>query len=361
MGARSDPGCSSFSLVGWVDNGEDSDHTVGPTAVEVLLVLGPGQRGATDSGFALVLLLSIQLLGSVGVDELSVWEIVHSDAVLGTDDEPVDLGGEEQDVDGRLGVNFVQVSTLDEVPDVDLTVSASGGNKHGVLGEVKAVNLGLVSNESVHQAHGLVIPDLDGSVPRGRHNDWGLDVVVESDAGNPVSMWVRVDSEFTNTVDVPDLDVLVDGAGDNLSVVWGESNSEDILGVTDEGSVGGALLQVPESDGTIPGGGEAESAIGGEVDIRDEVRVSLQDLSWDTPFLVVIGVRDVLLDVPDDEGTISGAGDQELSVLIGSDLLFSDLHAGNPTVMALEATSDAQVVLDELVFVLHSCLVKSVL
>ena len=91
------------------------------------------------------------------------------------------------------------------------------------------------------------------------------------------------------------------------------------------------------------------------------MRVSLQDFSWDTPFLVVIGVRDVLLDVPDDEGTVSGAGDQELSVLIGSDLLFTDLHAGNPTVVALKATSDAQVVLDELVFVLHSCFVKSVL
>jgi len=362
LGVWKVPKRCSFSLVGWVDDGEDSDHTVGPSAVEVLLILGPGEGCATDSGLGLLLLsLSVQVLSSVGVDEFSVWEIVDSDTVLGTNDKPVDLGGEEEDIDWGLGINFIQMSSLDEVPDVDLTVSSSGGNKHGVLGEVKAVNLGLVSNESVHQAHGLVIPDLDGSVPGGRHNDWGLDIVVESNAGNPVSMWVLVDSEFTNTIDVPDLDALVDGAGDNLSVIWGESNGKNILGVANEGSVGGALLQVPESDGTIPGGGEAESAIGREVDIRDEVRVSLQDFSWDIPFLIVISIRDVLLDVPDDEGVISGSGDEELSVLIGSDLLFADLHAGNPTVVALEATSDAQVVLDELVFVLHSCFVKSVL
>ena len=321
------------------------------------MVLGPGEGGATDSGLVLLAVGwdTVEVLGSVGVDEFSVWEIIDSDTVLGTNNKPVDLGGEEEDIDWGLGIDLIQVSSLNEVPDVDLTVSATGGNEHGVLGEIKAVDLGLVSDEGVHQAHGLVVPDLDGSVPRGRNDDWLLDVMVESDAGDPVGVWVLVDGELANTVDVPDLDGLVDGSRDDLSVVWGESNGENILGVTDEGSVGGALLQVPESDGAIPGGREAESAIGGEIDIRDEVRVTLEDLSWNTPFLVLISLGGALLDVPDDEGLISGSRDEELSILIRSNLLLADLHAGNPTIVALKVSSDAQVVLDELVLVVHAC------
>ena len=213
--------------------------------------------------------------------------------------------------------------------------------------------MSLVADEGVHQAHGLVVPDLDGSVPRSGHNDWLLDVVVESDAGNPVGMWLLVDCELANTVDVPDLDVLVHGARDDLSVVRGESDGEDILGVTHQRSVGGALLQVPESDGSVPGGSEAESAVGGEIDVGDEMRLALQNLFWNTPFTVHVSFGRVLLDVPHDEGLISGSGDEEFLVLIWADLLLADLHAGNPSIVALKASSDAEVVLHELVFVVH--------
>ena len=182
---------SSFSLLSWVDNGENSDDSIGPSAVEVLLILGPGEGGATDSCLALFSVnhgLSVEVLSSVGVDEFSVWQVVHSDSVFSTNDKPVDLGGEEEDIDWGLGIDLIQVSSLNEVPDVDLTVSSTGGDEHGVLGEVEAVDLSLVADEGVHQGHGLVVPDLDGSVPRSRHDDWLLDVVVESDAGNPVTV-----------------------------------------------------------------------------------------------------------------------------------------------------------------------------
>jgi len=241
--------------VSWVHDGKHSDHAIGPAGVKVLLILGPGQRGATNSEFAIFAVagVTVEVLSSVGVDELSVWKIVHSDTLFGTNNEPVNLGGEEKDVDGGLGVDFIKMSSFDEVPNVDLTVSSSRGDEHSVLGEVEAVDLSLVADESVHQAHGLVVPDLDGSVPRGGHNDWLLDVVVESNARDPVSMWLLVDGELANTIDVPDLDVLVHGARDDLSVVWGESNGKDILLMTNQSSVGGALLQVPESDGSVPG------------------------------------------------------------------------------------------------------------
>jgi len=238
------------SLVG-VDNGEGSDVTIGETGEEVLLVGRPDEGGATDWGVLSV--LTVESLGFVSVDELLVWEIVDSDSVLGTNDQPVELGSEKNNVDWRLSIDFLEMSSFNEVPDVDLTVSTTGGDEVGVWCKIKSVDLGLVSNKGVHEAHDGVVPDLDGLVPGGGDNNWGLDIVEVSDAGNPVGMWVLVNGEFTGSVDVPDLELLVDGSGGDLSVIWGEGNREDVLGVTDEGLSGLGGGQVPESDGTIPG------------------------------------------------------------------------------------------------------------
>lgn len=279
------------------------------------MVLGPDEGGATDWGWSLGDLLGGLTIdngggnswwGLVLVDELLVWEVIDSDTLLGTNNEPVDLGGEEDNVNWGLSIDFLKMSSLNEVPDVDLTVSTTGGDEVGVWCEVKGVDLGLVSNEGVHEGHDGVIPNLDGLIPRGRDDDWGLDIVEVSNAGDPVGMWVLVNGELADTVDVPDLDGLVNGSRGNLSVVWGEGNGEDVLGVTDEGLSGGGGLQVPESDGTIPGGREAESGVLGEIDIRDEMGVSSHDLSGLSPLLLDISVTG-LVEVPDNERSISGS------------------------------------------------------
>jgi hypothetical protein len=183
----------------------------------------------------------------------------------------------------------------------------------------------------------LVIPNLDGLVPRSGDDDWGLNIVEVSDAGDPVAVWVLVNGELANTLDVPDLDGLVDGSGGNLSVVWGEGNGEDILRVTDEGLSSGGGLKVPESDGSIPGGREAESRVLGKIEVRDEMGVSSHNLSSGSPFLLNISVTG-LVEVPNDERSISRSREEELSVVVLGDFLFSDLHASDPSVVALEVT-----------------------
>ena len=242
-----------------VDDGENSDGSVGETGIEMLLVLGPDEGGATNGGWWLV----VSLLGIsrdlgwvrwslVEVDELLVREIVDLDTFFGTNNEPVDLGGEEDDVNWGFSINLFEMSSFDEVPDVDLTVSTTGGDEVGVWCEIKGVDLSFMSNKGVHERHDGVIPDLDGLIPRGGNNNRLLDIVEVSNAGNPVSMWVLVNGEFANSVDVPNLDGFIDGSGGDLSVVWGESNGENVLGVTDKGLVGLGGLEVPESDGSIP-------------------------------------------------------------------------------------------------------------
>jgi len=321
-----------------VDDTENSDDVIGETGVEVLLVLGPDEGSAANWGWGLSVLLVLFGINDLGlinfsddlisVDELSSGKIIDSDTVLGTDDEPVELGGEEDNIDGALSIDFIKMSSFGEVPDVDLTVSASGGNEVGVGSQIEGVDLSLMSDEGVHEGHDLVIPDLDGLVPRGGDNDWLLDILEISDAGDPVGMGVLVNSEFALTVDVPNLNVLVHGSRGDLPVIWGEGNGENIFLVTDKGSSGSSSLQVPESDGTIPRGGEAESAVLREIEVGDEMGVSLHDLSWLSPGSVFIGVSSGS-DVPDDEGSVSGSGNKEFLENILGDLFFSNLHAGN--------------------------------
>lgn len=236
--------------------------SIGETGIEVLLVLGPDEGGATNGRWLRFMVRSFlggitNVLGWVWwgfieVDELLVWEVINLDTFLGTNNEPVDLGGEENDVNWGFSVDFFKMSSLNEVPDVDLTVSTTGGDEVGVWCEIKGVDLSLVSYEGVHEGHDGVIPNLDGLIPRGGDNDWLLDIVEVSNAGNPVGMWVLVNGELADSVDVPNLDGFIDGSRGDLSVVWGEGNGEDILGVTDKGLVGLGGLEVPKSDGTIP-------------------------------------------------------------------------------------------------------------
>jgi hypothetical protein len=226
----------------------------------MLLVLGPDEGGATNLGWRFV----VSLLGGftdhlgwvrwglVEVDEFLVWEVINLDTFFGTNNEPVDLGGEEDDVNWGFSIDFFKMSSFNKVPDVDFTVSTTGGDEVGVWCEIKGVDLSFMSNESVHEGHDGVIPDLDGLIPRGGDNNRLLDIVEVSNAGNPIGMRVLVNGELADSVDVPNLDGFINGSRGDLSVIWGESNREDIFGVTDKSLVGLGSLEVPESDGTIP-------------------------------------------------------------------------------------------------------------
>ena len=65
-------------------------------------------------------------------------------------------------------------------------------------------------------------------------------------------MCALFNGEFALSNGVPDLEVLVSATTGNLSVVWGESNSEDISGVADESLDCLTLCQVPEAESTVP-------------------------------------------------------------------------------------------------------------
>lgn len=72
------------------------------------------------------------------------------------------------------------------------------------------------------------------------------------------------DGELAVTKSVPQLDAPVARAGNDLAVVGGEGNGQDIVGVSDEPAGGGAGGELPEAESLVPRGRESVSTVGGD-------------------------------------------------------------------------------------------------
>lgn len=105
---------------------------------------------------------------------------------------------------------------------------------------------------------------LDELVPAGGDNDGVLGVGREADAGNPLSVALLGDGELAVTEGVPQLDGAVARAGNDLAVVGGEGDGQNVVGVSDETAGGGAGRELPKTEGLVPRGGEGISTIGGD-------------------------------------------------------------------------------------------------
>ena len=145
------------------------------------------------------------------------------------------------------------------------------------------------------------------------------------------------------------LDGLVPGGGDDLPVVGGEGDGENVLGVVLEAAGGLAGGQVPQPQGLVPGAGQREVTVRGQNHVRDEVAVAVQPLLGDPVVTHVIpgeknGSRIVQEDheghlpgeLPDDEALVPGGGQDHVWVLgVGGDL-------GDPSIVAPQGASQLQ-------------------
>lgn len=169
-----------------------------------------------------------------GLEEFLLGQVEHLDSSFGTNDEPIELLGEDNAVDGGLAVRIGEPLALDEVPYHDVSVAGSGSEVGRVVDHVEGVDLRLVASEGVHEVHVQVIPHLDGLVPRGGHADLGLRLTVVLNARHGIGVLVLVYGMLQLTASVPDLDLVVKSSGDNLPVVVGKSNRENVFGVSNK-------------------------------------------------------------------------------------------------------------------------------
>ena len=100
---------------------------------EVSSVLVPGERHAADGLCAGVSTFSedlfVGLHGDLGdvLEEFLSGEVEYLDSLLGSDNEPVQLLGEEDTVDGGVAISLGQELSFNEIPDHDGSVAGAGG------------------------------------------------------------------------------------------------------------------------------------------------------------------------------------------------------------------------------------------
>lgn len=261
----------------WISSGSDdlvdSDIVVVETSEEEVSALVPGQAGATNRG---ILLFARGIDGrGLDVDDELLWgKIPNLDAVIGTQNQPVLLGGEKNAVDGAANFSLSEELAFNKVPNDSETVFASWSQVGSLGGHIEWVDLSFVANEGVLKGHGGVVPNLDCLVPWSANNDGVLGILVEFNAGNPVRVSTWLNSEFALSNSVPDLEVLISSTTGNLSVIWGEGNGKNVSCVANESLNGLSLFQVPESQGSVPWASQSESAILWESQIADKVWVT---------------------------------------------------------------------------------------
>lgn len=105
---------------------------------------------------------------------------------------------------------------------------------------------------------------LDELVPAGGDNNRVLGVGAESHAGNPLSVALFANGELAVTQGVPQLNGAVAGSRDDLTVVGGERDGQDVVGVADESSSGGTGGKLPQAKGFIPRSRQSVGTIGGD-------------------------------------------------------------------------------------------------
>lgn len=69
------------------------------------------------------------------------------------------------------------------------------------------------------------------------------------------------DGVLAVTESVPELDRPVAGSGNDLSVIGGEGDGEDIVGVTNEAASGVSGGELPQTESLVPGGRQSVGTV----------------------------------------------------------------------------------------------------
>merc|ERR1719199_2042825 len=267
-------------------------------------------------------------LGGELVKDVLVLQVPDLDGGIGGGAQPVVLRREAHGVDGGVSVQGVQVLAVVDIPQHGGAVLTTGTAQGTIRRDGDGVQDTGVAGEVGFQLAVVQVPDLDELVPAAGHDQRVLGGRGEADAGDPVGVVLLDDGVLALGEGVPQLDGLIAGTGDDLTVVSGEGDGVDVLGVALEETDGRTGVQVPETHGGIHGTGQSELTIGGDDGVADGLVVSAQAAAG-----VTRGVSVERSQFPDDRGLIAGTGDDQVGLLVGGG------NGGDPSIVANEGTT----------------------
>jgi len=228
-------------------------------------------------------------------------------------------------VDDITSIQRIEMLSFVQVPESGSSVLTTRSAQRSIRRYSDSVNVSSVANQVGSQLAVGKVPNFDEFVPSSRYNDGVGSVGGKSHARYPLSVSILVDGILALTQSVPQLDGLVSSSRDNLSVISGESNAQNILGVSNESSGGDSSVEIPQSEGSIPRSSQSKLAIRGNNHVLDKVRVSSEGFFWLTVVLIRLSGNG-----PDDEVLISGSRNKKIWVLRRSG------EASNPAIVALK-------------------------
>jgi len=262
----------------------------------------------------------IEMLRSQTIYDNLALEIPNLDLLLGGGTQPVPVWGETKVVDDTAGLEGIKALALVEVPQHGDAVLTAGGTEGTVRGYADGVEVSGVTDEVVSERAGASHPDLDETVPSTTDDEGDLHGRAEINTGDPFRVAVTGTAvlllvghgELVLSQRVPELDGLVAGGGNDLSVVEGKGDGEDVFLVADEPASGLAGVDLPETECGVPRTGEGELTVGGDDYVGDEVVVSFQTtdgVSHAAFFWVFGGVVVFSRVFPYDDGFVAAGGE----------------------------------------------------
>jgi len=256
-------------------------------------------------------------------------------------------------MDDSSSLKRVKALALIQVPKHGSSVLSSRGTKGAIWGNTDSVEVSSVSDKVVTEGKGVTHPNLDETIPSTGDNKWYLNRRAESYAGNPlgVTLSLSTEGELALSKGVPELDGLISGSRDDLTVVKGEGNRKNILLVTDKSSGGLSRTDLPKSQGSIPRSRKSKLSIGGDNNIGDEVVVSTKSttgVSSGVVLSILSGMR-FSSKVPYEDGLITGGGENNVLVLRGGG------DGGYPVSMSFECSAKRKRFRHCQIFLLYVC------
>jgi hypothetical protein len=261
-------------------------------------------------------------------NQRSAFEIPDLDSRVSGSAQPVTSWAEGKSIDDVTSFEGIQVLSFVEIPEANRAILTTRSTQGTIRGNSDGVDVSRVASQVGSQLAVAQVPDLNELIPTSRDNHWVAWVRRETDGANPFSVSLFFNGVLAFSQSVPQLNGLISGTRDDLSVVSREGNTQNVLGVSDETTSGGSKVEVPQSQSRVPRTREGELTIRGDSQIRNEVGVSVKGLLWSTIVLLRFTGQ-----VPDDDGLISGSRQEHIRI-------FSRCaQAGDPVRVSLQDSS----------------------
>lgn len=288
-------------------NRPNADDVVGVARVKRRTVRRPLEGRAVR---LLGLLANRRKLRAELVNDGLGFEIPDLDARLSRRAQPIAVRREAQAVDDVTSIEGVETLAFTKVPEHRNAVLPTGGAQGTVRRDGDGVDVASVANEVRANLAVSEVPDLHELVPATRHDDRVGGHRGEANTGHPFRVRVGVlDRVLALAERVPQLNRLVPGAGDDLTVVNGEGHGKDVLGVANEASGRGTSVEVPQTERAVPGAREGELAVAGDHNLLHVVRVAVKGSARVAVVFFLTG------EVPQDHRLIPGGGQQNVRVV----------------------------------------------